>query len=132
MLKWLLAVLVGTTTYSFALLGAPRARASPTSGSRQPGGLVLVSLILFLLFLDRFLHRLRPVAVAAFVAAAGRRAFEDGVAAAASLETPDVLPPGYQTGGRAFPRRPEHRRGRDQALDGRGLVSAMRVQTDVG
>jgi uncharacterized membrane protein len=122
LLKWLLAVLVGTTTFSFALLRRIEAERVPDLGVTAAGGLVLVSLILFLLFLDRFLHRLRPVAVAAFVAQAGRRAFEAEVAAAAGSERPDVLPPGWE------PARPVTRvvrsigAGAIQAIDGRGLV----------
>jgi uncharacterized membrane protein len=92
MLKWLLAVLVGTTTFSFALLRQIEGESVPNLGVTAAGGLVLASVILFLLFLDRFLHRLRPVAVAAFVARAGRRALESGLAAAATSERPDVLP----------------------------------------
>jgi membrane-bound metal-dependent hydrolase YbcI (DUF457 family) len=39
------------------------------------GFLVVSSLLLFLIFLDRFLHRLRPVAVAALVASYAHRGF---------------------------------------------------------
>ena len=92
---------------------------------------MLVSLILFLLFLDRFLHRLRPVAVAAFVARAGRRAFEEGVAAAAARETPDVLPPGYEPAEEPARVVRSTGAGAIQALDGRGLVRYAR-QTGVG
>ena len=41
------------------------------------GVFMAVGLLLFLLFLDRFVHRLRPVALASLVAAAGRRASRD-------------------------------------------------------
>jgi uncharacterized membrane protein len=37
---------------------------------------LMVGLLLFLLYFDRFLHRMRPVAVAALLASQGRRAFE--------------------------------------------------------
>ena len=37
--------------------------------------LLIVSLLVFLIFLDRFLHRLRPVAVAALVGQYVRRDF---------------------------------------------------------
>jgi uncharacterized membrane protein len=122
LLKWLLAVLVGTTTFSFALLRRIEAERVPDLGVTAAGVLVLVSLILFLLFLDRFLHRLRPVAVAAFVARAGRRAFEAGVAAAAASERPDVLPPGYAPAGQAVRVVRSTRPGAIQAIDGRGLA----------
>ncbi len=122
LLKWLLAVLVGTTTYCFALLRRTENEAVPNIGVSVAGGLVLVGLILFLLFLDRFLHRLRPVAVAAFVAAAGRRALEQTVAAAASSESPNPLPPDYRADeDPARVVRSSHA-GAMQALDGQGLV----------
>ena len=127
MLKALLAVLVGTTTYSFALLRRTESESVPDLGVTASGGLVLVSLILFLVFLDRFLHRLRPVAVAALVAGAGRRAFEEAAAAAVSRDTPDVLPPGYETD--VEPARVVRSTGAGaiQALDGRGLVRYARA-----
>ena len=122
LLKWLLAVLVGTTTYSFALLRRTESESVPNLGITVAGGLVLVSLILFLLFLNTFLHRLRPVAVAAFVARAGRRAFVESVAAAAARETPDVLPRGYEPVEEPSRVVRTARAGAIQAFDGRGLV----------
>ena len=132
MLKGLLAVLVGTTTFSFALLGRTESENVPDFGVTVAGGLVLVSLILFLVFLDRFLHRLRPVAVAAFVARAGMRAFEQVMAAAASREAPDVLPPDFQSPRRARPRRPERRVPARYRHSTAGASSATRVRTGVG
>jgi uncharacterized membrane protein len=122
LLKWLLAVLVGTTTFSFALLRRIQAESVPDLGVTAAGGLVLVSLILFLLFLDRFLHRLRPVAVAAFVARAGERAFETAVAAAAAAERPDVLPADYVPAEQPARVVRSTGAGAIQAIDGRGLV----------
>ena len=127
LLKWLLAVLVGTTTYSFALLRRTESESVPDLGVTAAGGLVLVSLILFLLFLDRFLHRLRPVAVAAFVARAGRHAFQEAVGAAASRETPDVLPPRYETDEEPSRVVRSTGAGAIQAFDGRGLVRFART-----
>lgn len=75
MLKALLAVLVGSLTFSFALLRRVEADSVPNLGVTLAGLLVAVSLLLFLLYLDRFLHRMRPVAIAALVAEHGRRAF---------------------------------------------------------
>ncbi len=45
----------------------------PTSEWTSPGFLVVLSLVLFLFFLDRFIHRLRPVAVAGLVGRMGRK-----------------------------------------------------------
>ena len=127
LLKSLLAVLVGTTTFSFALLRHTESGSVPDLGVTAAGGLVLVSLILFLVFLDRFLHRLRPVAVTAFVASAGRRAFEEDLAAAAARETPDVLPPRYSVGEKPVRVVRSTGAGAIQAYDGRGLVRYARA-----
>jgi len=68
MLKVLLALLLGTLTYSFTLLRRVEGRFVPNLGVSIAGFLVVVNLLLFVVFLDRFLHRLRPVAVAEQVA----------------------------------------------------------------
>ena len=83
---------------------------------------MLVGLILFLIFLDRFLHRLRPVAVAVLVARAGRAAFEEEVAAAAARETPDVLPPDHEPAEASVRVVRSAGAGAIQGVDGRGLV----------
>jgi uncharacterized membrane protein len=121
-LKWLLTVLVGTTTFAFALLRGIEDQDVPDVGITVAGALVLVSLISFLLFLDHFLHRLRPVAVAAYVARAGRRAFEQGLTAIPAAERPDILPPGYDPGEAPVRLVRSTRAGAIQAVDGPGLV----------
>jgi uncharacterized membrane protein len=68
LLKTTLSVLVGTLTFSFSLLRQVGATKVPNIGTTVAGALLVVSLVLFLLFFDRFTHRLRPVAVAALVA----------------------------------------------------------------
>ena len=50
--------------------------ASPTSRSMFAGFLLGAALVLFLVFFDRVLHRMRPVKVAALVARAGRQTVE--------------------------------------------------------
>ncbi|HEY7206710.1 MAG TPA: DUF2254 domain-containing protein [Gaiellaceae bacterium] len=77
MLKALLALLMGTLTFSFALLRRIESDFVPNLGVTISGTLVVVSLLMFLFFLDRFIHRLRPVAVTALVAELGRGAFAD-------------------------------------------------------
>jgi uncharacterized membrane protein len=126
LLKWLLAVLVGSTTFSFALLRRIEGETVPDIGVTAAGGLVLVSLILFLLFLNRFLHRLRPVAVAAYVARAGRRSLDGLVAAASTRERPDVLPPGYDPGEEPVRVVRSTGAGAIQAIAGRQLVGFAR------
>jgi uncharacterized membrane protein len=76
MLKSLLALLVGTLAFSFALLRRVSDNFVPNLGVSITGLLVLASLLLFMVFLDRYLHRLRPVAVATLVAGYVHREFE--------------------------------------------------------
>jgi uncharacterized membrane protein len=85
-LKLLLALLVGTLAYSFGLLRRVENRFVPNLGVTVAGALVVVSLLLFVVFLDRFLHRLRPVAVAALAASYVNRDFARYVAALAATD----------------------------------------------
>ena len=64
MLKATLAVLAGTLAFSFSLLRQVTSTQAPNIGVSVAGFLTVLSLVLFLLFFDRFVHRLRPVAVA--------------------------------------------------------------------
>jgi uncharacterized membrane protein len=64
LLQATLAVLVGTAAFSFFLLRQVSSTHAPNIGVTVAGGLVALGLILFLLFFSRFVHRLRPVAVA--------------------------------------------------------------------
>ena len=75
MLKAVLALLVGTLAFSFTLLRRVEKNFVPNLGMSVAGVLLIVSLLVFLVFLDRFLHRLRPVAVASLVAGYVRREF---------------------------------------------------------
>jgi uncharacterized membrane protein len=79
MLKATLAVLIGTLTFSFALLRRIEETFVPELGVTLAGTLITTSLLVFVFFFDRFIHRLRPVTVAALVAQAGRRAFQDAL-----------------------------------------------------
>ena len=75
MLKAVLALLVGTLAFSFTLLRRVESNFVPNLGTTIAGVLLIASLLVFLIFLDRFLHRLRPVAVAALVSHYVRRDF---------------------------------------------------------
>jgi uncharacterized membrane protein len=124
MLKVLLALLVGTLAFSFTLLRRIETNFVPDLGVSVAGFLVVVSLLLFVVFLDRFLHRLRPVAVAVFVAGYVHRDFERY---AAALAAPDVFtgvfePAGEQPSVVIRSAKP----GAIQALDVRGLVGWAR------
>jgi uncharacterized membrane protein len=76
MLKILLALLVGTLSFSFSLMRRVEGTFVPNIGVTVAGALLVLSLLVFLVFLDRYLHRLRPVAVAAIVYGYFRRNFE--------------------------------------------------------
>ena len=81
MLKAVLAVLVGTLAFAFSLLRRVESNFVPNLGVSVAGGLLLLSLLLFVVFLDGYLHKLRPVAVAALGAGYVRREFRRLVAA---------------------------------------------------
>ena len=72
-LKATLAVLMGTLAFSYSLLRRIDEDV-PDLGVTVAGFLLGLGLILFLVFLDRFVHRLRPVKVAELVARPGREA----------------------------------------------------------
>src|SRR5208283_3031483 len=79
-LKGTLALLIGTLAFSFALLRRIESNFVPNIGVTLAGLLVIVSLVAFLYFFDRFLHRLRPVTVTQIAARALRRDFRADVA----------------------------------------------------
>jgi len=89
MLKAVLALLIGTLAFSFALLRRVDNNFVPNLGVSISGLLVIVSLLLFVIFLDRYLHRLRPVAVTVLVARYVQRDFERYFTALTSA--PDVF-----------------------------------------
>jgi uncharacterized membrane protein len=76
-LKLVLAELVGTLMFSITVIRRIRPDSVPDISVSLTGGGLAVGLLLFLLYLDRFLHRMRPVAVAELLAREGRRVFED-------------------------------------------------------
>jgi len=76
--KGVLAPLAGT--FAFGLLRRIEDDFVPDIGVTLAGVAVAASLGLLLIYLDRFTHRLRPVAVAALVRQAGLDVFEDWTA----------------------------------------------------
>ena len=77
-LKATLALLLGTLTFSYTLLRRVD-EAAPNLGVTLAGFFLGTGLVLFLVFLDRVVHRLRPVKVAEIVSRAGREAFQSTV-----------------------------------------------------
>jgi len=84
-LKGTLALMVGTLAYSFSLLRRIEATFVPDLGVTLAGLLLVVGLVIFVLFLNRFLHLLRPVAVAALVANVVRRSLDNDIASTRNL-----------------------------------------------
>jgi uncharacterized membrane protein len=127
LLKAVLAVLVGTLTFSYALLRRVEQNSVPSFGVTLAGFLLSAGVLLFLVFLNRSIHRLRPVAVAALVAKAGRRSFDAMIREAKGPDAPTHLPAAYV--GDAPPTLvvATLRAGAVQAMDARGLARFARA-----
>ena len=82
--KLVLATFVGTVTFAFALLRGIRGESVPSLGVSVAGVAFGVCLILLLLYLDRFVHNLRPVGVGAMVGRQGLREASNAVRDAAA------------------------------------------------
>lgn len=124
MQKVVLAAFTGTFAFAYGLLRRIEEGSVPSIGVTLAGGAVGASLLLLLLYLDRFAHGLRPVAVAAQVAAAGRAVVE---AVPPSTSTSD--PAAAVDGLAKWPDTPvlrvrSDRSGTIQAVHRRGLVAA--------
>jgi uncharacterized membrane protein len=79
MLKATLAVLVGTLTFAFSVLWRINDDFVPDLAVTLSGFFVSLCLLVFIVFFDRYIRRLRPAAVAADVANAARSMFEQTV-----------------------------------------------------
>lgn len=117
--KVVLASFVATFTFSFTLLRSVEPNSVPHLGVSLAGAAVAVDLVLLLLYLDRFVHTLRPVSVAAAMARAGvevvLRAQHHAHAQAAPVDTPPV---GTEPAARVLARRS----GSLQAVNVAGIV----------
>ena len=87
LLKVTLAVLVGTLTFSFSVLRRIEDDSVPDLGVTLSGLAVSLCLLVFIVFFDRCIRRLRPVSVAADVARAARSMFAQTVRLA---DRPDI------------------------------------------
>jgi uncharacterized membrane protein len=86
-LKLVLAELVGTLMFSISVIRRIQPDAVPDISVSLAGLGLMVGLLLFLLYFDRFLHRMRPVAVAALLADQLRDALEAWIEEAARPDT---------------------------------------------
>lgn len=94
--KAVLATFAGTFAFAFSLLRNVETDFVPDIGVTTAGAAVAVSLMLLLIYLNRFIHNLRPVAIASLVSRAGERLLVRGTALAASgtLRVDEQLPTG--------------------------------------
>ena len=122
MLHVLLAMLVGTFTFAFTLLAGVEENSVPNLGITATGALMAADLFLFLFFLDRCIHRLRPVAVAALVAEAGGGSVESCAAPPVGRTRPTSF------AGRSSLRLSDHRRARRAP----GSIQAVNVAASFG
>jgi len=117
--KLVLAAFTATFAFSFALLGTIEAGSVPHLGVTTAGLAVAVDLVLLLLYLDRFVHALRPVAVAAAVARSGQAVVAEMDDAGIDLHAGD--PSAREVQGRKVQVWSE-KAGAIQAMDVRGVV----------
>ncbi|MEV6329187.1 DUF2254 domain-containing protein [Streptomyces sp. NPDC051909] len=118
--KAVLATFTGTFAFAFSLLRSVESDSVPDVGVALAGLAVAVSLVLLLIYLNRFIHNLRPVAVAELVARMGEAVFTSGAAqirGASARKAEGVPSDGPVLRVRAV------RGGAVQAFDGPGLVA---------
>ncbi len=84
--KAVLATFAGTFTFAFTLLRRVDDKPVPSLGVSIAGALVTLSLLLLLVFLDRFTHVLRPVAVGSLMVRYGLAAMRVFPPASATIE----------------------------------------------
>ncbi|MCI0635411.1 MAG: DUF2254 domain-containing protein [Actinobacteria bacterium] len=119
--KAVLAVLIGTFTFAYVLMRRVEDEDVPNLGVTLAGLFLATGVLLFVVFLDRAIHRLRPVAVAALVAKAGRKALREVLEEAARPDAPAVVPAPYRAPGDPVRVVRLDRGGAIQAIDIRGL-----------
>jgi uncharacterized membrane protein len=125
-LKLVLSELVGTLMFSIAVIRRIQPDAVPDISVSLAGGGLTVGLLLFLLYFDRFLHRMRPVAVAALLADQGRHAFEAWMEEAARPDTAFIARRSWTPGTAPTFVLRSTRSGTIQAVDTAGLTAFAR------
>ncbi|MFF4230649.1 DUF2254 domain-containing protein [Streptomyces sp. NPDC001820] len=118
--KAVLATFAGTFAFAFSLLRSIESDSVPDLGVTLAGLLVSVSLLLLLIYLSRFTHNLRPVAIADMVGRMGEKILTRAARAGRSalLDGEPALPAGPVT------RILSERGGAIQAFDVAGLTRA--------
>ncbi|MFD9401450.1 DUF2254 domain-containing protein [Streptomyces sp. NPDC060011] len=117
--KAVLATFTGTFAFAYTLLRSIEADSVPNLGVTMAGAAVSLSLLLLLIYLNRFTHNLRPVAIADIVGRQGERVLARAAAHLRPVLVSDgTLPPhGQVVGIRA------ERGGVIQAVDAAGMVA---------
>jgi uncharacterized membrane protein len=121
--KAVLATFTGTLTFAFSLLRKVEENSVPDLGVSLAGAAVVVSIIMLLIYLNRFTHALRPVAVAALVGETGHQVLTEWSGLVASskvrgLDPTDAAPTGQMLAVTST------RPGAIQAVDAKGLIGA--------
>jgi uncharacterized membrane protein len=122
--KAVLGTFVGTMTFALALLRRVGPDSVPNIGVTLAGVAVSVSVVLFLVYLDRFIHRMRPIAVAWIVARNGARVFTEMQPTGPQADAAHARPTGTPS-----LEVHSHGAGAIQAIDRRGL-RATAIQHD--
>lgn len=117
--KAVLATFTGTFAFAYTLLRSIETDSVPDLGVTLAGIAVSVSLLLLLIYLNRFTHNLRPVAIADIVGRLGVQVLDHAAAHVRGAAAADGAPP---TAGSVIRVRSE-RGGVIQALNAPGMVS---------
>jgi uncharacterized membrane protein len=118
--KVVLASFTATFAFAYVLLSEVGSGAVPDLGVTVAGVAVTLDLFLLLLYLDRFVHALRPVAVAAAMARSGLAVVEAAARAEGRLAV--AAPPRQRSGSNASLAVRCDRSGAIQAVNVRGIV----------
>ncbi|MFI6847909.1 DUF2254 family protein [Kitasatospora sp. NPDC050467] len=117
--KAVLATFTGTFAFAYTLLRSIETDSVPNLGVTLAGIAVSASLLLLLIYLNRFTHNLRPVAIADIVGRLGERVLDRAAAGIRSSTARDPAPrPGSPAG-----RIRSERGGVIQAINAPGLVA---------
>ncbi|WP_329500688.1 DUF2254 domain-containing protein [Kitasatospora herbaricolor] len=90
--KAVLATFTGTFAFAYTLLRSIEADSVPNLGVTLAGVAVSVSLLLLLIYLNRFTHNLRPVAIADIVGRQGEQVLDHAAAHVRSAAAPGGAP----------------------------------------